>query len=171
MPLRVFPVADVPDLSFSNDFGDPRSGGRGHAGNDLFAPEGTIVLAPDDGVVSFRDESLGGRSFYVRADDGVVYFGTHLSGWEGPERRVQAGEVIGYVGHGGNAAGTPDHLHFEVHPPGQGAINPYPLLLRAERRGVAASSPDRGGSRVLPWILILGALGGVGYAYRDEIFG
>jgi murein DD-endopeptidase MepM/ murein hydrolase activator NlpD len=170
MPLRVFPVADVPGLSFGDDFGDARSGGRRHAGNDLFAPEGTPVLAPDDGALTLRDESLGGRSFYVRADDGVVYFGTHLSGWEGGERRVRAGEIIGYVGHGGNAAGTPDHLHFEMHPPGQGAVNPYPWLVQAERRGMDASGARGGGGRVLPWLLVLGAIGAVGYAYRDELF-
>jgi murein DD-endopeptidase MepM/ murein hydrolase activator NlpD len=166
MPLRVFPVADVPGVRFSDDFGDARSDGRRHAGNDIFAPEGTPVLAPDDGVLTLRDESLGGRSFYVHADDGVVYFGTHLSGWEGAERRVRAGEVIGYVGHGGNAAGTPDHLHFEMHPPGQGAANPFPLLRAAERRGIETQG---GGGHVLPWFLVLGALGAVGYAYRDKL--
>ncbi|MEA3076400.1 MAG: hypothetical protein QOF60_1308 [Actinomycetota bacterium] len=114
--------------AFSNDYGQPRSGGRRHEGNDILSPRGTPVVASVSGTSKAHDSSLGGLSYYLAGDDGTTYFGTHLSAI-GATGRVEAGQVVGYVGDSGNARGTP-HLHFEIHPGGGGPVNPYPTLSR-----------------------------------------
>jgi murein DD-endopeptidase MepM/ murein hydrolase activator NlpD len=120
----------VPGSTFVNDWGFPRSGGRAHTGNDLFAPRGTPVLAPASGTVSFAVGTIGGRQFRLVGDDGTLYLGSHLDAF-GASGRVSAGTTIGYVGNTGNAAGGRPHLHFEVHPDGGSAMNPYPLVRAA----------------------------------------
>jgi murein DD-endopeptidase MepM/ murein hydrolase activator NlpD len=116
--------------SFSNDWHQPRSGGRLHQGNDILAPRGTPVVASVSGSVTAHRSALGGLSYYLQGDDGNVYFGTHLDSFAGVTGRVAAGTVIGRVGSSGNAAGGPPHLHFEIHPGGGGAVNPYPTLAK-----------------------------------------
>jgi murein DD-endopeptidase MepM/ murein hydrolase activator NlpD len=117
--------------SFVDSFGAPRSGGRAHQGVDMMATMGTPTVAPVSGRVEHRGNDLGGLSWWLHGDDGDEYFGTHLSGYENEGAgRVAAGTVIGYVGDSGNAAGTP-HLHFEIHPGGGGAINPFPDVAAA----------------------------------------
>ena len=117
-------------LSFSNDWHQPRSGGRLHQGNDILAPRGTPVVASVAGTVLPHRSSLGGISYYLDGDDGNVYFGTHLQTVTSASGHVTAGTVIGSVGNTGNAAGGPTHLHFEIHPGGGAAVNPYPTLSK-----------------------------------------
>jgi LysM repeat protein len=117
----------VPGATFFNDWGFPRSGDRFHTGNDLFAPRGTPVLAPTSGSVLAVNGAIGGLQFFLRGDDGTTYIGTHLDAF-GATGRVNAGDVIGYVGDSGNARGSRPHLHFEVQPAGGRSVNPYPLL-------------------------------------------
>lgn len=119
-------------VRFSNDYGVAKGGGRFHEGIDLYAAAGTRVVASVAGRVERVEGPRGGRQVWLHGDDGVVYIGTHLARF-GTAGRVVAGEVIGYVGTSGNAAGTSPHLHFEAHPSGAGPVNPYPLLVRACR--------------------------------------
>ena len=114
--------------TFMNDWGFPRSGGRFHEGNDLFAPRGTPAVATVAGTVAQTTGKLGGNQVKLFGDDGVGYYYTHLDSF-GAEGRVSAGTVIGYVGTTGNAAGGPPHVHFEIHPGGGAAVNPYPRLV------------------------------------------
>jgi murein DD-endopeptidase MepM/ murein hydrolase activator NlpD len=114
-------------VEMSDTFGAARSGGRSHEGVDIFAPYGTPVVAPASGTIEHRENSIGGRSYHLVADDGTYYYGTHLSDYENVGAgHVEAGTIIGYVGTSGNAAGTPPHLHWEIHPAGRGTppINP-----------------------------------------------
>ncbi len=120
----------VPGATYVNDWGFPRSGGRAHEGNDLFAARGTAVRAPVAGTVSYATGTIGGRQFRLAGADGTLYLGSHLDAF-GASGRVDAGDTIGYVGSTGNAAGGRPHLHFEVHPDSGLAMNPYPLLRQA----------------------------------------
>lgn len=120
---------------FRDTWGDPRSGGRRHRGTDVMAPYRAPVYAITHGVVSrMSRSSLGGIALYLRGDDGVQYYYAHLDGYASGVhvgQRVQAGEHIGYNGYTGNASPSAAHVHFEAHPGGGAAVNPYPWLRAA----------------------------------------
>jgi murein DD-endopeptidase MepM/ murein hydrolase activator NlpD len=94
-----------------------------HQGNDIFAPAGTPVVAPENGILVREDsEAVGGLSFYLAGDDGYSFYGAHMSGFAPglyAGERVTKGTVLGYVGNTGDAAGGPTHLHFELFAPGK----------------------------------------------------
>ena len=117
---------------FMNDWGFPRSDTGFHQGTDMLAPRGTPIVAPASGTVTQGTGSIGGRYFRLIAKDGTMYYGAHMSKF-GKSGRVKAGDVLGYVGNTGDAAGGATHLHFEIHPAGGPAINPYSYLVRACR--------------------------------------
>lgn len=121
--MKVFPV----DLSARPQFADAFGT---HRGTDIFAPVGSALLAVDDGAARADMDPKGGAVVYLRSDDGTVYYYAHLSAYVGEfPRRVTAGEPIGAVGTSGNAQGKTPHVHFEVHPAGGDAVDPFPLLV------------------------------------------
>lgn len=140
-PARSTPAAAAPVASsdwvcpvqgphaFSDDYGAPRGGGARHQGNDILAPRGTPVVASVSGTVSHRGGNISGMAYFLAGDDGNRYFGAHLDSY-GASGQVAAGTEIGTVGNTGDAAGGPTHLHFEIHPGGNGNVNPYPTLQR-----------------------------------------
>lgn len=131
----VFPVAGL--HSYTDTWGDPRSGGRTHQGADIFAERGTPCVACVSGEVTqtWWNDGLGGTGIWLSGDNGISYYYAHLDSIEGgitPGTRVRAGQVIGYVGDSGNARGGPCHLHFQAHPGGGSPVNPYPALAASE---------------------------------------
>jgi murein DD-endopeptidase MepM/ murein hydrolase activator NlpD len=120
----VCPVAGP--RAFADTWGAPRSGGRSHEGVDMMSPGGTPLVAVESGSANFSTNRLGGNAVWLTGASGTKYYYAHLSAWEGSSRSVSQGEVIGYVGATGNT--TANHLHFEVHPGGGRAVNPYPYV-------------------------------------------
>ena len=130
----VFPVAGP--TNFIDSFGFPRMIGtqyeHWHEGTDIFTPAGTELVACERGVITRMGTNvLGGITLWLRGESGVSYYYAHLSGYAPGITTgmvVEAATVVGYAGNTGNAATTPSHLHFEVHPRNSRAVNPFPLL-------------------------------------------
>jgi len=115
-------------VSFIDSWHHPRPQGP-PLGVDLMSPRGTPNVAVVSGEATMRGS--GGRAglgVALHGDDGNLYYYFHLDSYEGGSRHVSQGEVIGYVGNTGDASGGPTHTHFEVHPGGGGAVNPYPYV-------------------------------------------
>lgn len=129
--IDVFPVQGK--CWFSDTWQAPRGGGRLHEGVDVIAARGNLLYAVVAGTISkvYNDTpgSLAGNGLRIALDNGTYFTYLHMDTFaEGMVlgATVTAGQVIGTVGTTGNAA-TP-HLHFEVHPGGGAAVNPYPLI-------------------------------------------
>jgi len=152
----VFPLAGAHVLTDS--FGDPRGGGRSHAGVDIMADKMVPVLAVADAEVDWVFAERGGnccdvalvhddgwRSRYIHlnndspgTDDGRAV-GIAPGVREGA--KVVAGQVIGWVGDSGNAEATGPHLHFELRRPDSTPVDPHGSLLAAKRRGRPLVAP------------------------------
>jgi murein DD-endopeptidase MepM/ murein hydrolase activator NlpD len=125
----VCPVAGA--VSFTDSWGAPRSGGRSHKGVDMIAARGVPIVAIFSGRVQrTSNSSLGGKSVYFVSDAGDMYYYAHLDdfGDISSGQSVPAGYVLGYNGSSGNAPSYLPHLHFEYHPGGGSAVNPYSLV-------------------------------------------
>jgi peptidoglycan LD-endopeptidase LytH len=141
----VFPVQPVKNVNFNE-------GGHGYPATDIFSPLGSQFVAVTAGIVdnvSYQDRwdpansgsgLSGGLWISILGDDGVRYYGSHLSAIApGIQlgKRVRAGDLLGLVGNSGDARGTLAHLHFEISRPTsasdwmsrQSLIDPFPFLL------------------------------------------
>ena len=126
--LQAFPMQGR--CSFSDSWHAPRGSGRVHEGVDIIGARGLAIYAVVDGIITrmLSGGALSGNSIRLTAPDGTYFFYAHLDGFAAGlavGQTVRAGQVIGY--NGSTGASTP-HLHFEVHPQGGAAVNPYPLV-------------------------------------------
>lgn len=113
------PVEGIRRDALVNSFHDERSQGRRHEAIDILAPQGTPVLAVEDGVIArlFRSAQGGITVYQYDPSQQYVYYYAHLDRYaenlnEGD--RVRRGQVIGYVGTTGNAPRNTPHLHFAI---------------------------------------------------------
>jgi murein DD-endopeptidase MepM/ murein hydrolase activator NlpD len=115
-------------VSFVDSWHAARPGGRPHEGVDLMAPRGTPNVAVVSGSVTMKSGGISGNGVHLQGDNGDLYYYFHLDAYEGGARQVSQGDVIGYTGNTGDASGGATHTHFEIHPGGGGAVNPYPAV-------------------------------------------
>ena len=139
-PGLLLPVQGITAAQLQDTFTDARSEGRVHDAIDILAPEGTPVLAVADGTIEkLFDSERGGLTVYQFEPGGTYcYYYAHLQRYAdglAEKKVVKRGDVIGYVGHTGNASPDAPHLHFEIHRLGPEkqwwkgeSLNPYPVL-------------------------------------------
>ncbi len=138
--LDVFPVQGL--CAFVDTWHAPRGSDRQHLGVDIIAPQGQLLYAAADGVIGKVTQDgpgkISGNALRLVKADGTYFFYAHMKSFaagivEGSV--VKAGQVIGLVGMTGT--GSP-HLHFEVHPGGGEAVNPYPVVKAVDACSVTA---------------------------------
>lgn len=116
--------------NLTRNFGDPRAG-HSHEGLDIMAPEGTPVVSPTNAVVVKVGFYSGAGNFVTTAAPGSESFSyMHLSKIADIKEGdvLKPGDLIGYVGHTGNAIATAPHLHFEVRDTNGVPSDPFPRL-------------------------------------------
>lgn len=101
----------------------------------MLARRGTPIRAFHEGEL-FRvgRGGLGGNYIWLRTPWDDEFYYAHLDGFASGIRtgvEVEQGDLIGYVGTTGNAPANIPHLHFEYHPGGGSAVNPYNLTVEA----------------------------------------
>ncbi len=120
-PVYIFPVADCA-VNYARAHHD-------YAATDILAKKGCKFVSPVNGVIDEVNRTdlwsgktnlgidRGGLYVSVIGDDGVRYYGSHLSSVVAsiqPGVVVKAGRVLGKIGSTGSARGTAPHLHFGI---------------------------------------------------------
>ncbi len=164
----VFPFLGT--ASYYDDFGNARSGGRTHEGNDLFAPKMRPLVAAVDGTIISVNypQATWGYAVTIRDSEGFTYHYLHMNNDNpgtddgrgdgmnayAPEiktgNKVVAGQIIGYNGDSGNAETTPPHLHFEIRQPDRTPVSPFKSLQNAVKITTPTPAPKQD-SEILPY--------------------
>ena len=140
--LQAFPVQGR--CGFTDSWHAPRPGGRLHEGVDIIGARGLAIYAVADGVITrmLTGGTLSGNSIRLTIADGTYFFYAHLDGFAAglaAGQTVRAGQIIGYLGSTGS---TSNHLHFEDHPKGGAAVNPYPIVKAVDACNVTELLPQ-----------------------------
>lgn len=162
VPEITLPIAvdHIDSVQWTDTWGAPRSGGRSHVGVDMLGPKMTPLVAAADGTITWmRHNTSRGNILYLTDDQGWQYTYIHINNdtpgtddganrYEeafapGIERgaRVEAGQVIAYLGDSGNAEWTVSHLHFEIVSPDGYNVNPAPIVDAARERALRTVPP------------------------------
>jgi murein DD-endopeptidase MepM/ murein hydrolase activator NlpD len=133
---HVFPIRA--SHRYGDRFGAPRSGGRTHEGQDMWAGCGSELVAARGGTVQGKGYSGALYGYFVTIDGAGTqrdYFYAHMAAPSplGDGDRVQTGERIGAVGKTGNASGEGCQLHFELWPNGYRNGRPVDPLRELKR--------------------------------------
>jgi murein DD-endopeptidase MepM/ murein hydrolase activator NlpD len=128
-PIYTFPVAGC-TVTYSKYHHD-------YPAADIFGKKGCAFVSPIAGVVDEVNTvdkwsgktnlgaDRGGLSISILGDDGLRYYGSHLSKIEPnivPGYKVTTGEKLGEIGSTGSARGTKPHLHFGISYPTEKGI-------------------------------------------------
>ena len=128
-PIYTFPVAGC-TVTYSKYHHD-------YPASDIFGKKGCAFVSPIAGVVDEVNTvdkwsgktnlgaDRGGLSISILGDDGLRYYGSHLSKIEAnilPGYKVTTGEKLGEIGSTGSARGTKPHLHFGISYPTEKGI-------------------------------------------------
>ena len=120
-PVFIFPVADC-EVNYARAHHD-------YAATDILAKKGCKFVSPVNGVIDEVNRvdnwsgktnlgiDRGGLYVSIIGDDGVRYYGSHLSSVVAsiqPGVVVKAGRILGKIGSSGSARGTAPHLHFGI---------------------------------------------------------
>jgi murein DD-endopeptidase MepM/ murein hydrolase activator NlpD len=134
----LFPMNPLPKCFILDNFGDPRSGSRSHAGDDILASLGQEIYAVVSGTLIHQlvagqpGAELAGNYWVLRADsDQSLFVFGHMSAFADGlvvGSHVTAGQIIGKVGDTGNAGPGNYHLHFGYQPQGGAYVDPISLL-------------------------------------------
>jgi murein DD-endopeptidase MepM/ murein hydrolase activator NlpD len=147
------PVWGIQKRRIADTFAAPRSGGRRHEGQDIFARRGTPVYSASEGYVLHMDDGpLGGLQIYILGAGGRRYYYAHFERinpdlaegqWVTPQT------LLGFVGNTGDARNTPPHLHFGIYMGSRlgcdyHALDPLPLLKNRDWQALAAADLAQG---------------------------
>ena len=151
-PARImFPIAAK--AHYTDTFGAARAQG-GHEGTDVMSDWRAPAVAAEAGTVKIWTRSArAGCMLYLYGESGTTYLYVHLNNDRTSRndnrggckngvafapglkdgQKVDAGELIAFVGDSGDANGIHPHVHFELHPRDGAAVSPYRWLRRAHQ--------------------------------------